>query len=142
MKTTPGSGEPEASTEPRFNIEFSERIDPAEFAQDLSITPDVGVPVERWIYTWSEDGKQVEIFIPMEKGLEPEEDFALRIGASSVEDLVGNRMEKSLQIEFTTAQRPYEDIDPESMNPLAQAWLYIIWNRVHHCATAIRGYRS
>lgn len=127
VETTPRSGETEVPTEGRFNIEFSERIDQAKFGQDLSLTPDIGIPAERWIFTWSEDGKQVEIFIPLEKGLEPEEDFVLRIGASSVADLVGNRMDKGLQVEFTTAQRPYEDIDPESMNPLQQEWIYIIW---------------
>ena len=103
------------------------RIDQAEFDPDLSLTPDVGVPPDRWMHTWSEDGKQVEIFIPLEKGLEPEIDFALSIGAKSVMDLVGNEMAEGLEIEFTTAERLYEDIDPRSQAAIQQEWLYIIW---------------
>jgi hypothetical protein len=127
VETTPADGEPEASTYPRINIEFSERVDQTRIARDLSLKPDVGVPVDRWVFTWSEDGKQVEIFIPLEEGLEPERKFSLHIGVSSVADLVGNQMERRFQIEFTTAERPFEDIDPESATALQQEWIYIIW---------------
>jgi hypothetical protein len=126
-KTSPEDGESEAPTAPTFIIEFSERIDMTEFKQDLSLTPDTGIPVERWICKCSEDGRQVEIFIPLESGLEPKEKFELRIGRDSVVDLVGNRMEENLRIQFTTTERPYEDIDPRSQSALVQGWLYIIW---------------
>jgi hypothetical protein len=126
-ETTPKDGELEASVEPRFTIGFSERIDVTELGQDLSLTPDTGVPVERWLFTPSEDGKQVEIFIALEKGLEILVDFTLHIGASSVVDLVGNGMERDVEIKFTTEAPPHEDIDPKSQTALTQAWLYIIW---------------
>jgi hypothetical protein len=126
-KTSPEDDESEAPTAPRFVIEFSERIDMTEFKQDISLTPDTGIPVERWICKCSEDGRQVEIFVPIESGLEPKEKFELRIGRDSVVDLVGNRMAESLQIQFTTAERSYEDIDPVSQSALQKEWLYIIW---------------
>jgi hypothetical protein len=127
VATTPSDGEPEAPTEPRFNVGFSERIDQTEFGQDLSLTPDPGIPAEQWFFTWSEDGKQMQIFIPLEGGLEAMVDYKLHIGASCVVDLVGNCMEESLGIEFTTTSPPHEDIDPRSPTDLAQAWLYVIW---------------
>lgn len=126
-KTSPEDGESEAPTAPRFTIEFSERIDMTEFRQDISLKPDTGIPVERWICKCSEDGRQIEIFVPLESGLEPKERFELRIGRDSVVDLVGNRMEENLQIKFTTAERPYEEIDPVSQSALQKEWLYIIW---------------
>ncbi len=126
-RTSPENGESEAPTVPRFTIEFSERIDMTEFKQDISLTPDTGIPVERWICKCSEDGREVEIFIPLESGLEPERKFNLYIGEASVVDLAGNRMEESLRIQFTTAERPYEDIDPVSQSTLQKEWLYIIW---------------
>ncbi|MFC1712254.1 Ig-like domain-containing protein [Candidatus Poribacteria bacterium] len=127
VKTVPGDGEEEVSIVPKINVEFSERIKQARFAIDLKLTPDPGIPVEKWVFTWSEDGTQVEIWLPMEKGLEPERKFKLDIGKSSVVDLVGNRMEEGAQLEFTTATRPHEDINPNSVNALQQEWLYIIW---------------
>lgn len=126
-KTIPSDGDEEVSTVAKFNVEFGERIDQTKFLRDLSLKPDTGVAVDRWIFTWSEHGKQVEIFIPLEKGLEPEKKFTLRVGASSVVDLVGNVMERSLEVKFTTAERPYEEINPESQAAIQQGWLYIIW---------------
>ena len=103
VMTTPAHGEAEASTDARFIIEFSEPMDQAKFGQDLSLTPDTGIPPTQWSFTWSEDGKQVEIFIPVErKKLDGMTDYALSIGASSVVDLVGNSMESSAEIKFTT----------------------------------------
>lgn len=127
VKTTPSDGEPEASVKPTFYVEFSERIDQATFGGDLALTPDVGVPTERWLFTWSEDGKQVEIFLPTEVGLNILQDYTLHIGASSAMDLVGNEMEESLETKFTTESPPHEDIDANSASALTQAWLYIIW---------------
>jgi hypothetical protein len=127
VKTIPGDGDSEVPLDPRFGIHFSERVDQARFGQDISTTPDLGVPMERWLFTWSGDGRQVEIFIPLEKGLEPERKHNLRIGITSVADLVGNKMESSLEIEFTTSERPYEDINPVSATALQQEWIYIIW---------------
>lgn len=127
VKTIPEDGELEALPISRFTIEFNERVDQTNFGQGFSLTPDTGVPVDRWLYTWSEDGKEVKIFIPREKGLETMEDYTLHIDASSVMDLVGNEIEKSADVKFTTVEPPHEDIDPRSDTALTQAWLYIIW---------------
>ncbi len=144
MGTTPADGEEEISVAPGFSIEFSERIDQTKFGLDLSLTPDVGVPVSQWTFTWSEDGKQVDIWFPLTKGLEPGRKYKLSIGKLSVVDLAGNRMLQKFQIEFTTTERLYEDIDPESGNPLTQEWLYIIWKQnsawsIYWGGTAIAG---
>ena len=69
----------------------------------------------------------MEIWFPLTEGLEYDKDYRLNIGMFSVVDLAGNRMEQKSQIEFTTAKREYEDIDPESDAPLPQEWIYIIW---------------
>lgn len=142
--TTPADGEEEISVAPGFSIEFSERIDQTKFGLDLSLTPDVGVPVSQWTFTWSEDGKQVDIWFPLTKGLEPGRKYKLSIGKLSVVDLAGNRMLQKFQIEFTTTERLYEDIDPESGNPLTQEWIYIIWKQnnawsIYWGGTAIAG---
>jgi len=129
VETAPQDGQEETSIVPKFNIEFSERVDQASFGRDLALTPDQGIPVEQWVFTWSEDGKQVEIWIPLAKGLEPEKKFKLHIGRSSVVDLVGNKIENGMQIEFSTAERSHEDINPKSPNALQQEWIYIIWKQ-------------
>ena len=127
--STPADGEEEVSVIPGFSVEFSERLDHTKFGTDLSITPDVGVPVSQWTFTWSEDGKQADIWFPLTKGLEPGEKYKLSIGKLSVVDLAGNNMLQKFQIEFTTSERLYEDIDPEAGNPLSQEWIYIIWKQ-------------
>ena len=142
--STPADGEEEASIIPGFSIEFSERIDQTKFGLDLSLTPDVGVPVSQWTFTWSEDGKQVDIWFPLTKGLEPDEKYKLSIGKLSVVDLAGNKMSQKFQIEFTTTKRLYEDIDPESGSPLSQEWIYVIWKQnsawyIYWGGTAIAG---
>lgn len=142
--STPADGDEEVSIAPGFSIEFSERIDQTKFGLDLSLTPDVGVPISQWTFTWSEDGKQVDIWFPLTRGLEPDEKYKLSIGKLSVVDLAGNKMLQKFQIEFTTTERLYEDIDPESGSPLTQGWLYIIWKQggawyIYWGGTAIAG---
>jgi len=127
--TAPQDGQEEVSIVPKFDIEFSERVNQESFGSDLLLTPDQGVPAEQWVFTWSEDGKQVEIWIPLATGLEPEKKFKLHIGKSSVVDLVGNKMESGMQIEFFTAERSHENIDPKSPNAIQQEWIYIIWKQ-------------
>ena len=129
MGTTPRTGNEEASVEPRFYLEFNERVDQMNFGQDLSLDPDPGVPADRWVHTWSEDGKQVEMWIPLERGLEPEKKYKLTIGRNSAQDLAGNKMDKSLQIAFTTTERQYENIDPTALASLPAVWLYQIWKQ-------------
>jgi hypothetical protein len=127
--TLPNDGDSDVPVDTAFSIQFSERIDKSSFGKDLSLTPETEVPVDRWIFKWSEDDKSVEVFIPLELGLEPEKRYNLKIGSSSVVDLVGNKMGKSLTVEFRTSERSYEDINPESQTALQQEWLYIIWKQ-------------